>query len=301
MDGDAFWSIASLYMILEKMGKNIKAINDSQVPESLLFLSQKNIIDPTLNIDDFNPDIIISLDASDFWQLGETYEKNKDIFTEKPFIVIDHHFTNKEFWNINIVDKEISSTCELLYEIYKFLWYEKLIDNQIANCLLTGIYTDTNIFYNRNTSPKTLQIASELLALWSDSKQIIFELFRKKSLKKVKLFAKVLSHIAEYKDWKIVGTIAKKEDFWDTDEEEISWLLNEFIANIDGAKVAFLLYETEKWGVKGSLRSNDDTINVAEICALFWWGGHKLAAGFKQSGKIEEVKEELLKELEKVV
>jgi hypothetical protein len=53
-------------MILEKMGKNVKAINDSQVPESLLFLSQKNIIDPNLNIGDFNPDIIISLDASDF-------------------------------------------------------------------------------------------------------------------------------------------------------------------------------------------------------------------------------------------
>jgi phosphoesterase RecJ-like protein len=81
----------------------------------------------------------------------------------------------------------------------------------------------------------------------------------------------------------------------------MQWLLNECIAPIEGAKIAFLLYEKEKWGIKGSLRSNDDNINVAEICGIFWWGGHKLAAGFKHWGKIEDVKEILLRELKKVV
>ncbi|NUJ97793.1 bifunctional oligoribonuclease/PAP phosphatase NrnA [Candidatus Gracilibacteria bacterium] len=301
MDGDAFGSLGSFFLILQKLGKNVKAVNDYEVPKSLQFLSKEKIIETNFEIKDFNPDIIISLDASDFGQLGEIYEKNKEFFEEKPLIVIDHHLTNPGFGNINIIDIETSSTCELVYEIYKNLGYDKLIDNKIANFILTGIYTDTNIFYNKNTSSKTIQIASELFSLGAESHQIIFELFRKKSLKKIKLFTKVLSHIEDFKDGKIVGAIAKKEDFGDTDEEEISGLLNECIATIEGAKIAFLIYETEKGNIKGSLRSNDDTIDVAKICALFGGGGHKLAAGFKKSGNIDDVKEELLKELEKVV
>jgi nanoRNase/pAp phosphatase (c-di-AMP/oligoRNAs hydrolase) len=52
-----------------------------------------------------------------------------------------------------------------MYDIYKALSYNTLIDKDIANYLLTGIYTDTNIFYNKNTSSKTIHIASELVGL----------------------------------------------------------------------------------------------------------------------------------------
>jgi len=51
---------------LQKLGKNVKAVNDYEIPASLQFLSKEKIIETNFEIKDFNPDIIISLDASDF-------------------------------------------------------------------------------------------------------------------------------------------------------------------------------------------------------------------------------------------
>jgi|GEM_PF-4516146 hypothetical protein len=43
--------------------------------------------------------------------------------------------------------------------------FEKYIDKEIATLLIAGIHTDTNIFYNQNTTPNTLKVASELVKL----------------------------------------------------------------------------------------------------------------------------------------
>jgi nanoRNase/pAp phosphatase (c-di-AMP/oligoRNAs hydrolase) len=37
------------------------------------------------------------------------------------------------------------------------------MDKQIATCIFSGIITDTNIFYNQNTTPNTHRIAGELM------------------------------------------------------------------------------------------------------------------------------------------
>lgn len=67
--------------------KNVKATNDFLAPENFLFLESNEIIEPGINISDFNPDLIISFDAASTGQLGETYIKNILIYLIKKILL----------------------------------------------------------------------------------------------------------------------------------------------------------------------------------------------------------------------
>ena len=304
MDGDALWSLLAFKKVLRKLGgKTVECVNDDLPPFSLKFILSKKEFHKSFDIKKFNPDLIISFDAADTHQLGDTYKKYKETFYEKDFIVIDHHITNPWFWDINLIDIQASSTCEITYEIIKELSFEKYIDSEIATLILTGILTDTNIFYNKNTTPKTIRTAAELLEYGADQRSIIFHLFRKKWFNKSKLWGEILRDLKQEKEWKIVWATVPKEYLEKTDTfvEDISWLTNEFLANIEWAEVGFLLYEARSWEIKASIRSNNDYIDVAKFCQTFGWGWHKLAAGFRKEGKLKDIEKEVINGLIKIV
>lgn len=301
MDPDAFWSLNGFYFILKKLAKEVKAINDELAPDNFWFLTSERIFEPNLDIKQYNPDVIISFDAASLEQLGKTYERNQEIFENTPFIVIDHHITNPWFWKINIVNTASSSSCELVYDIITKLWYNSLIDEKIATLFLAWIHTDTNTFYNKNTTSHTLEVAWRLIDIWARNKEIIFEFFRKKTLEKVNLWGKVMWKIQQ-KDG-ITWVSVTKEIYEGTTEWD-QWFkgfINEFLANIEGTKVALFLYEQNDGSIKVSLRSNDDAIDVAQICLNFWGGGHKLAAGFTSQKEIYSLEQEIIKVLKKVL
>lgn len=302
MDPDAYGSLWAFYLLLKKLWKEVKAINDEEDTPDFLFLSKTKFIDTSFDTE-FNPDIIISFDSASQEQLWNIYKENISFFKSKPFIVIDHHITNASFWNINIIDTITSSTCELCYDIIKILWYEDLLDAPMSTFLLAWIHSDTNTFYNKNTSPKTLRIAADLIEKWAKNKEIIFELFRKKSLDKVRLWWIVLSDLKSYSEGQIVWVSIKKELYqkFEIKDQWLKWLINEFIANVEGGRVWFMLYEIGENEVKASLRSNDDSIDVAKICGIFWWWWHKLASGFTYNGKMEYLESKLIEEIKKVL
>jgi len=299
MDPDTFWSMWSLYYILLAMWKDVHATNDDLVPESFSFMWANNIIKSGFNIKKFKPDLIISLDAASLWQLWKTYEDNKELF-EDNFVMIDHHVTNKWYWTLNLIDKESSSTCELLYEIINKLKYQKFITPKIATLLLSWILTDTNIFYNSNTTPKTLKIAAELLEYKGKLRESIFNFFKKRTLNKSKMWWEALKNLKQTDNWKIVWLKIKKSTFkktWTTDRET-SWLINEFLANIEWMEVCFILYELEIWWIKASFRSNK--YNVSKFVKQFWGWGHKLAAWFTLNNvPIEDIENEVITKLQK--
>lgn len=302
MDPDAYWSLWAFYLLLKKIWKEVKAINDEETPPNFIFLSESKIIDTTFD-KEFNPDIIISFDTASQEQLWNIYKENMSFFQSKPFIVIDHHITNPSYGNINIIDPVTSSACELCYEIIKTLWYEDLLDKTMSTLLLAWIHSDTNTFYNKNTAPKTLRIAANLIEKWAKNKEIMFELFRKKSIDKVRLWGTVLSDLKSYSKGQIVWVSIKKELYqnFGIKDQWLKWLINEFIANIEGGRVWFMIYEIGGNEVKASLRSNDDSIDVAKICGVFWWGWHKLASWFTYIGKIEDIEKSLIEEIKKAL
>lgn len=298
MDPDTFWSMWALYFVLEKLWKNIKAINDDPAPINFEFLWANNIIEENLDISSFNPDLIISLDAWSVDQLWNIYTDNKNTIKESTFVNIDHHVTNNGYWDLDIIDKKSSSTCELLFEILEILDLKKYLDKKSATLLISGILSDTNMYYNTNTSAKTLKIASKLLEHWADMRSSIYNFFKKRTFEKSKLWWECLKDLKKSENWKIVWLIIKREKFektW-TSDRDTAWLIWEFLACIKWMEVCFILYELENLDVKASFRSKN--FDVSEFSKTFWWWWHKLAAWFILNKKIEDIEKEVLKWLE---
>ena len=101
-------------------------------------------------------DLCITLDASDVKRLGDFAPY---LETAGDSLCIDHHVTNAGMANVNVVEPEASSCCEVLYGL---LDPEK-ISKSVAECLYTGIIHDTGVFKYSNTSRKTMEIVGHLI------------------------------------------------------------------------------------------------------------------------------------------
>lgn len=301
MDMDALWSLSAIYDILTQLWKDVKAVNDEVPPNNYNIIWYNEIIEPYLDIVSFKPDLIISLDAASEWQLWATYENNKEIFKNTPFVIIDHHKTNEWFGSVNIISKDFSSSCELVFYILKKLNLVKYITPKIATALLSGIYTDTNIYYNSNTSGYTLRTAADLIDLWADFRKPYFEFYKKKTITKSRLWWTILSKRLKISDnkkvaWAIVPFSIFEETWWN--DRDLTWLISEFFANLDWVEICFLVYELNYWGVKASLRCTEK-YDMSSVAEKLGWGWHKQAAWFTSDKTLEEVEKMILKALKK--
>ena len=301
MDMDAFWSLSAMFDILKSLWKDVRAINDEKPLETYAFTWYNEIIEPELDIKWFKPELIISFDAASLAQLWNSYKENKEIFNETNFVVIDHHKTNPWFWSINIVNSEYSSTCELIFDIIKELKLDKFITAKIATSLISWIYTDTNIFYNSNTTSNTHYVTWKLIEYWADFRKPYFEFYKKKTFSQSKLWWEVLAKYMKISEnWKVVWASIPKSVFtkvWANDRQ-LTWLISEFFANIEWVDICFVSHEIDESIVKTSFRSTPD-YDISEIASFFWWGWHKQAAWFTSKKSLNDIEKEILEKIKK--
>jgi phosphoesterase RecJ-like protein len=284
-DGDTTGSNLALRLYLEKEGKNVVSACADELPDNLKFLPESDKFVTEFLLEDFDTVVIVDAGARHLVRFFEIYPELGR--TKKPIISIDHHFSNDKFGTINAIDPEETSTTTLLYRFFTEQNIE--ITKDMATCLLNGIYTDTGSFMHGNTKSYTLKIASELLKLGGEFKQIADNNFKRTPVKKLKLMGEVLNNVQYDRiDQKIVGGVTNQTfEKFEATSEDLSGVVD-FMTSIPDAKYTVLYTEDNKGGVKASLRTRRDDINVAEIAESFGGGGHSKAAGFKVPGKLEK-------------
>jgi bifunctional oligoribonuclease and PAP phosphatase NrnA len=231
-------------------------------------------------------DLIITVDTAELTQLRDIYEKNIELFQQIPIINIDHHISNTHFGKINYVDIMASSATELLLPlIEEFARREEkdLIDEDVATLLLTGIITDTGSFQNANTTPRSFERASKLIAYGARQQEIIQYVYKTKQLSQLKLWGRVLSKIQTDETHKIVWSSVSQQDFRDTGstEDETGDIIDELMTNAPGAEVIILIKEKADGTISGSVRTTSSSVDGSKIAEIFGGGGHVQAAGFR--------------------
>lgn len=231
-------------------------------------------------------DLIITVDCGELGQLRSIYDNNPQMFHEVPVVNIDHHISNNHFGKINLVDIMAASTTELLLPLFKRLekeFSQKLIDEDIATLLLTGIITDTGSFQNANTTPRSFERASELIAYGARQQEIIQFVYKTKQLSQLKLWGRVLSKIQTDDTHRIVWSVVSQQDFLDTDsnEDETGDIIDELMTNAPGAEIVLLIKEKKDKTVSVSVRTTSPNIDGSRIAEQFGGGGHTQAAGFR--------------------
>jgi phosphoesterase RecJ-like protein len=166
------------------------------------------------------------------------------------------------------------------------------IDKEIATNLYTTLLFDTGGFRYGNTTPRTLDIASKLVAAGAEPWWISRELYENVSINAMQLLASAYSTIkmeGEIASITVTQEMLSKTGTMTEDTENFV----DHPRKIKGIKVAIFFREDGEDSCKVSLRSKGD-INVQRIAAKFGGGGHAPAAGCGINAPLQEVKDKIL-------
>ncbi|NYB74370.1 bifunctional oligoribonuclease/PAP phosphatase NrnA [Sedimentibacter hydroxybenzoicus DSM 7310] len=286
-DGDCIGSVMALYEFIKPLNKKLTVCIDGIIPYNYKQFMDEDILLKEYNNEEF--DLLFVLDCSDKERLG----KFKDVFNNiKTSVCIDHHKTNEGFADINIIDTEISSTGELLYDILKISGRE--LTKKIATNIYIAILTDTGKFSYSNTNGETHKKTAELIELGVDISQIDNIIYNSKPSNIVKAYIECISSLELYYSNKFAITCITN-DILERNNAEMGDIdgVVEFLREIEEVEVSCVLKEYDSSDTKVSLRAKNN-IDVSHISVKYGGGGHAKAAGFEIKETIENTKKILI-------
>ena len=281
-DGDALGSALAFKLILDSKGVESDVCFDMKgnVPSNLNHLPIVLILDrPKKNYEN-----VYVFDCGISERLGDLEVL---ALNSTRVIVIDHHI-NPSFGDIQVIDSNAASTTQVLFR--EILSAKISIDKNIANCLMTGLITDTGRFQYSNTDNEVFEIASKLMLSGAELTSISDNIYGSIPLNAIKLQSEVLNRIELYKEEELVVSYVLQDDYlkYKIESSETDFLIDS-IRLVKESNIALLLKEQQDKSFKGSLRSRNE-LDVQQIASLFGGGGHKAASGFSTNLSMEEIK-----------
>lgn len=294
-DADAICSELTMYLVLKKLGKEVRIVNHSFTPYNLEFLDKSNVIERYDEITHKNlfdeVDIIILMDLN---QLNRVVRMEQGIrFSNKLKVCIDHHQGPENGFDLVVGGTDYSATGEILYDFIKTTGIVEL-DCDIAYQIYTAIMTDTGSFRFERTSPKIHRIIAELLEYGLNPTEIYTQVYDQFHFSRVKLLGEALNSIQLDSTKKIALMVLSNEDQLKHNavEADVDGFVN-YCLTIQGVQIGILIYEL-KDGVKVSFRSKGN-IPVNKLASEFGGGGHANAAGARFFNmRINDIKNKIL-------
>ncbi len=230
-----------------------------------------------------DPELMISFDAGSIDRLGELAGPAS---RAGGLIVLDHHISNQGFGTVDLIDGDAAATAVMVMRLLDELDWP--LDPVIAECLLTGIVTDTGRYQYSNTTPETLSIASRLVGAGAKPERVSRHIYEESPFGFLKATGEVLRRAVLEPEIRFVWSLLTLEDLKasgigpeDTDP------LIDIIRIARESDVAALAKETVDGRIKISLRSRG-RVDVGAIASALGGGGHHNAAGFTFAGSAEE-------------
>jgi phosphoesterase RecJ-like protein len=283
-DGDTLGSATAFSEYCRRQGIAVTSFCLDQVPDQYSYLPGiEHFIFDTKVFNDRSIDVIAVFDSGDLRYAGVA--EFMAAMPGRPFVVaFDHHATNDRFADVNVIDATASSTAEVVYNYFQVCGVD--IDAQLATCLLTGIFSDTDSFTNPATSESALQAASFLIRRGAKIQTISGCLTHNKSVSSLRLWGQVLSRLKFDEKLKVASTAVFADDCRGLGSDQVEGIAN-FLGNFLDAKVVLVLKELAGGLVKGSFRTAED-VDISVIAKALGGGGHRKAAGFTIPGSIKE-------------
>ncbi len=296
-DGDAIGSEYAMLKALHKIGKKALAFNADPTPGNFMFIDETQELRVLENKTQLPKDLrkyaLIILDVNDIHNIGQV----RDLVLPKvrEYIIIDHHEYEDDVLSQNIIEKNASSTGEILFQVFKEL--DIPIDLPIAQALYTAIVYDTGSFIYPKTTALTFEIARDLVAIGVKPNEIYTKVYECKTVSFLNLQSKVFSTLEFAFNNHVAILSMTKEIIMESGStyEEGQQLINNPL-NAKDVRVSIFFKENLEGLLRCSMRSKGN-IDVARIASLYEGGGHKTAAGFKCHKSLEETKKELLDHL----
>jgi len=294
-EGDALGSSLALFHHFRE-GKKIQVFNSDSIPYFLAFLPGTELV--IHELEKINPgfDLAVVVDCA---SLPRVCDEFPELVKGKKIINIDHHESNNQFGDLNLVNQSASSTGEILFKL--FSESDRTINKDTAACLYAAISMDTGSFQYINTTQISLETAANLVRLGADPAFISHQLYEQHPKSRILLLAQALQTIKFSDNNKRAEMTLTKKMF---ESAGAATAMSEgfinFLTTIKGVEVAILFRELGPNKFKVSFRSLGK-INVARLSEKFGGGGHPQAAGATLEGELEDIKKLISREVDALI
>ena len=204
-----------------------------------------------------------------------------EAFKDADYIIkIDHHPSNDNFGDLNIVYTEASSVGELLYYIFTSSALKKYsLDKLTARYLMIGLIGDTGRLVYPSTTLDTINAFAELTKKGIDLQDIYRRMYQRR-IEEIPVIKRIYNNLVITKEG--LGYFY----FLDKDQKELKIHPDEvtkylpYLSNFKEIKIFTSITEDKNKAMfRVSVRSNDIVIN--KVAQKFGGGGHIHAAGVK--------------------
>ncbi len=276
-DGDTIGSGFALCHALQALGKTARVLCHDAIPEKYAYMMSA-VPQPT-----FEPAFICAVDVADSKLLGESLQP----YADKVDLCIDHHGSHRDFERHLLLDASMGANAMIMLQVIEAMGVT--VDQTIADCLYTGIATDTGCFKYSNTTPLTHRMAAQLMEAGAQAEPINRTMFDMKSRARMHLEKLALQAISFYDNDRcavmcVTADMIRESGAEESDMEGLSPLTRQ----IEGVWVGVMLREKANGDYKVSVRTGTHA-DAAAICGLLGGGGHPRAAGCTLSGTVDEV------------
>lgn len=281
-DGDTLGSGFALCRALMQIGKKVRVINDDEIPKKYNYLFDD------IEFENFEPSYIVAVDVATENLLGSLQDK----YAGKIDLCVDHHLTNTEFAK-KLLLRDYPAACEIIYMLINEMGVK--IDKKIADCLYTGISTDTGCFRYASTTAQSYRIAAELIDLGADNGKINRAMFETKTKTYVALEKLALNNMKMFCNDRVAVITVTQDMYAKTgSNEQETEALAPLTRQIEGVEIGITIREKADRTCKASIRTYE-SVNAAALAKNFGGGGHAQAAACRFNCSVDEALEQIVK------
>ncbi len=266
-DGDTIGSALALYRALLTLGKRARVECTDEIPEKYDYLLSG------ITFEAFEPQFVVAVDVADDKLLGSL----KDTYNGRIDLCIDHHGSNTEYADYLLLKANYAAAAMVVYEVIREM--QIALDSAMAECLYTGISTDTGCFKYSNADAYTHRMAADMMDIGIRYDMINRTMFDVKSRARVELERLALSGMRFFRGGKIAVMpitcdMIAQSGAAENDMEGLAPMPRQ----IEGVWVGVTMREKPNGEYKISVRTGNHA-DASAICKELGGGGHIRAAG----------------------
>ena len=286
-DGDTIGTGSALYYALKELDKNAAVLCSDAIPSRYAFTNARQFRG------EFEPETVVAVDVASVQLFGE----NNDLprYSRHVDLCIDHHAGNSGFADFTLVDSTAAAAAELLYQVIVAM--DVPVTPHIADCLYTGVATDTGCFRFSSTTANTHLTAAKLIEAGCHVEELNTLLFDTKPRARMEAERIARNHLEYHLEGRCALIYLTRDEIQQSgvdpaDLEELTSLP----VSIEGVRVGITLRQQPG----GSYRISVRTAKGVDACAIarrLGGGGHNRAAGCELLGNLENAKNAILAEV----
>jgi phosphoesterase RecJ-like protein len=298
-DGDAIGSVLGLYHFLVSKKHKVKVITPSAYPEFIRWMKgNEKVIDfmqkPKVAAKCFaEADLVFCLDFNDSKRV-EGMEKILLQSSAKK-VLIDHHLEPVFKCDFLFSFPSSCATCEIIYHFIYALDPTFKMSTAIAECIYTGIMTDTGSFRFSSMSADTHRVIAALLDTGMRHEKIhesISDTYSEERTRFLGYCLKDKMQVIQTFNCAYIALSKSEMELYHNQPGDTEGIVN-YPLSISGIKMSALFTERDDC-IKISFRSKGD-FSVRDFSSKYFnGGGHKNASGGKSYVSLDETLEHFI-------